>query len=135
MVETGAETERVLAGSEIGLCVDTGHLLVGGADPVALTAAHPRRVVHVHLKDVDARRAARVRAGDTTFGAAVRDGMFRPLGEGDVGIAALVRTLEDAGYDGWYVLEQDVMLDGPAAGADPYADVRASLAYLEKVTA
>jgi inosose dehydratase len=135
MVESAEETERVLTGSRIGLCVDTGHLLVGGADPVALTAAHVSRVVHVHLKDVDAESAARVRAGETTFGAAVRDGMFRPLGEGDVRIAELVRTLEDAGYDGWYVLEQDVMLDGPADGDAPYAHVRSSLDFLERVTA
>jgi inosose dehydratase len=135
MIETGEETERVLAGSRVGLCVDTGHLLVGGVDPVALTAAYPARVVHVHLKDVDAERAARVRTGETTFGAAVRDGMFRPLGEGDVRIAELVRTLESSGYDGWYVLEQDVMLDGPGDGDAPYADVRSSLDFLERVTA
>ena len=135
VIETGEETERVLAGSEVGLCVDTGHLLVGGTDPVALTAAHTARVVHVHLKDVDAARAARVRAGQTSFTTAVRDGMFRPLGEGDVAIEAMVRTLEAAGYDGWYVLEQDVMLDGPADGVAPYADVQASLAFLERVTA
>ena len=133
MVETGDETERVLTGSRIGLCVDTGHLLVGGADPVALTAAHPDRVVHVHLKDVDASRAARVRNGRTTFGGAVRDGMFRPLGQGDVDIEAMVRTLEEAGYDGWYVLEQDVMLAGPEDGEAAYADVRASLDFLAKV--
>jgi inosose dehydratase len=135
MVETGEETERVLTGSRIGLCVDTGHLLVGGADPVALTAADPTRVVHVHLKDVDAGRADEVRTGETTFGAAVRDGMFRPLGTGDARIAELVRTLEEAGYDGWYVLEQDVMLRGPADERAPYADVRASLDFLERVTA
>lgn len=133
MVETGDETERVLAGSRIGLCVDTGHLLVGGADPVALSAAHPDRVVHVHLKDVDASRAARVRAGETTFGTAVRDGMFRPLGQGDVDIETMVRTLEDAGYDGWYVLEQDVVLDGPGDTEAPNADVRASLDFLARV--
>jgi inosose dehydratase len=130
MVESGAETERVLAGSRVGLCVDTGHLLVGGADPVAITAARPERVVHVHLKDVDAAMAARVRAGETTFGAAVRDGMFRPLGQGDVDIAALVRALEAAAYDGWYVLEQDVMLQSAEQGAAPFADVAASLSFL-----
>jgi inosose dehydratase len=133
MVETGSETERVLAGSGIGLCVDTGHLLVGGADPVALTAAHANRVVHVHLKDVDAAGAARVRTGETSFGAAVRAGMFRPLGEGDVDIAGMVRTLEAAGYDGWYVLEQDVMLGGPEDEVTPYADVRTSLDFLTEV--
>jgi inosose dehydratase len=135
MVETGPETERVLAGSRVGLCVDTGHLLAGGVDPVAITAAHPDRVVHVHLKDVDAAAAARVRAGETTFGEAVREGMFRPLGGGDVDIAGMVRTLEGAGYEGWYVLEQDVMLAGRPAGEGPVADVRASLAYLTEVTA
>jgi inosose dehydratase len=133
MVETGGETERVLAGSRIGLCVDTGHLLVGGADPVALTAAHPDRVVHVHLKDVDGALAQQVVEGTLAFGDAVRAGMFRPLGEGDVDIAAMVRTLEVAGYRGWYVLEQDVMLDGPPEGEGPVADVRRSLAYLQGV--
>jgi inosose dehydratase len=133
MVESGEETERVLSGSRVGLCVDTGHLVVGGGDPVAITAAHPDRVVHVHLKDVDAALAARVRAGDLTFGAAVRDGMFRPLGEGDIDIAAMVRTLEAADYDGWYVLEQDVVLDSEAQSGAPYADVETSLAYLTRI--
>jgi inosose dehydratase len=133
MVETGEETERVLAGSQVGLCVDTGHLLVGGTDPVALTADHVERVVHVHLKDVDAGRAAQVRAGHSTFGDAVRDGMFRPLGAGDVRIAELVQTLETAGYRGWYVLEQDVMLTGPDGAEAACADVRASLEFLERL--
>jgi len=130
MVESGEETQRVIEGSDVGLCIDTGHLLVGGADPVAITAAQPERVLHVHLKDVDATMAAQVRSGATTFAAAVRDGMFRPLGQGDVDIAAMVRTLEAAGYDGWYVLEQDVVLHGEAQSGAPYADVETSLAYL-----
>lgn len=137
MVETGEETERVLAGSRAGLCVDTGHLMVGGGDPVALTAAHPERVVHVHLKDVDDSLAAEVRDGSRTFGDAVRTGMFRPLGEGDVDIAAMVRTLEGAGYQGWYVLEQDVMLDeapGEQGPAGPIDDVRRSLEFLKSVS-
>jgi inosose dehydratase len=133
MVESGEETERVISGSHVGLCIDTGHLLVGGGDPVAITAAHPQRVVHVHLKDVDAALAARVRSGEITFGAAVRDGMFRPLGAGDVDIAAMVRTLEASGYAGWYVLEQDVVLDGPAQSKAPYADVQTSLAFLNGI--
>ena len=130
MVESVEETERVLAGSRIGLCVDTGHLLVGGADPVKITARRSDRVVHVHLKDVDAALARRVLEGTTTFGAAVRAGMFRPLGAGDVDVAAMVRTLEEAGYQGWYVLEQDVMLDAEPADEGPVRDVRRSLEYL-----
>jgi inosose dehydratase len=133
MVETGEETERVLAGSRVGLCVDTGHLMVGGADPVALTAAHADRVVHVHLKDVDRALAQQVVEGTLPFGDAVRAGMFRPLGQGDVDIAELVRTLETAGYQGWYVLEQDVMLEGRPQGDGPVGNVRESLDYLLKV--
>jgi inosose dehydratase len=133
MVETAEETERVLAGSRVGLCVDTGHLLVGGADPVALTARHPDRVVHVHLKDVDAKLARQVVDRSLTFGAAIKAGMFRPLGEGDVDIAAMVRTLEGAGYHGWYVLEQDVMLDTEPEDEGPVADVRKSLDFLRRV--
>ncbi|MFN8194848.1 MAG: TIM barrel protein [Nocardioidaceae bacterium] len=130
MIENGEEVQRVLDGSHMGLCVDTGHLAAAGADPVAITVANPSRVRHVHLKDVDADIAARVVAGDTTFGDAVREGLFRPLGQGDVDIAGIVRALEAAGYQGWYVLEQDVMLPGEPAGEGPVTDVRASLAFL-----
>ena len=54
MVETRADVDRVLAGSAIPLCLDTGHLLIGGTDPVELARTVPDRVAHVHLKDVDA---------------------------------------------------------------------------------
>ena len=133
MVETGEETERVIAGSHVGICIDTGHLVVGGADPVAITAAHPERVVHVHLKDVDRALADRVISGETSFGDAVKQGIFRPLGDGDVDIAAMVSTLEASGYQGWYVLEQDVMLHGVPEGEGPESDVRRSLDYLLRV--
>jgi inosose dehydratase len=132
MVETAGDVERVLAGSGIGLCLDTGHLLIGGADPVALAAEHAGRIRHTHLKDVDATWARRVRSGQVTYTDAVRGGMYRPLGQGDVDIASIVGSLERAGYNGWYVLEQDTILAGPP-GADelgPIADVRASIEHL-----
>jgi inosose dehydratase len=139
MVETGAEVDRVLAGSTVGLCVDTGHLLVGGADPVALTRDHVGRVRHVHLKDVDGELARQVTAGSLTFADAVRAGLWVRLGEGSVDVAAMIRTLHDNDYEGWYVLEQDVMLDGePDGGPDnqgPVADVRACLDYVRAAVA
>ena len=132
MVETADDVERVLAGSSIALCLDTGHLLIGGADPVALAAEHAGRIRHTHLKDVDATWARRVHSGDVSYTDAVRQGMYRPLGQGDVDIAAIVGSLEGAGYDGWYVLEQDTILAGPPAAGDhgPMADVRASIEHL-----
>lgn len=135
LVETDAEVRRVLDGSAIALTLDTGHLLAGGVDPVALARRVPDRVAHVHLKDVDAAMATQVATGSLPYSQGVATGLFRPLGEGDVDIAGLVDTLESAGYDGWYVLEQDVMLDREPEheGEGPVADMRTSLAYLEKV--
>jgi inosose dehydratase len=132
MVESGREAERVLAGSHIALCLDTGHLLIGGGDPVRLAVQHPDRVGHVHLKDVRSDLADRVRRGELTYTEGVALGMYVPLGAGDVDVAAIVRALEADGYQGWYVLEQDTILTGdPAAtGVDPLADVRASVAHV-----
>lgn len=132
MIETDAEVLRVLDGSSIALCLDTGHLMAAGADPLKIAAYAPERVRHVHLKDVDAALAARVRSGELGYAQAVRRGMYLPLGRGDAPIAELVRLLERSGYDGWYVLEQDVVLD--SGDASPADDVAASLAYLRSVT-
>jgi inosose dehydratase len=135
MVETDDDVQPVLAGSRIGLCLDTGHLLIGGADPGVLAAKHAGRIRHTHLKDVDAAWAGRVQSGEVTYTDAVRGGMYRPLGHGDVDIASIVGSLERAGYQGWYVLEQDTILTGPSAPGDlgPMGDVRASIAHLSAI--
>jgi len=132
MVESGEETDRVLAGSRVGLCLDTGHLLIGGGDPVRVAVDHPQRVAHVHLKDVRLDLAREVQEGRDTYTGAVARGMYVPLGQGDVDIAAIVGALEGAGYAGWYVLEQDTILTGApeATGVDPVADVRASIDHI-----
>ncbi|MEU8125504.1 TIM barrel protein [Spirillospora sp. NPDC049024] len=136
MVERSNEVLRVLDGSAVPLCLDTGHLLVGGTDPVELAASAAGRVAHVHLKDVDADLAESVRHGRTSYTDAVRAGLYRPLGAGDIDIAAIVGSLEGAGYDGWYVLEQDTVLDRePAPGEGPLADVRASVEFLAGIGA
>lgn len=136
MVENAEEVDRVLTGSTIGLTLDTGHLLVGGADPVAITRAATDRIRHTHLKDVRAHVAERVRAGELTYTDGVRQGLYVPLGQGDVDVAAIVRTLENAGYQGWYVMEQDAILEAePQAVAGPVADVRTGLEFLTGVTA
>jgi inosose dehydratase len=130
MIESGEETARVLDGSRVGLCLDTGHLLIGGGDPVEIARKHPGRIAHVHLKDVRLDWARRVQTGQETYTAAVAGGMYVPLGTGDVDIAAIVSALEDHGYTGWYVLEQDTILTGAPAGEGPAADVRASVEHL-----
>ena len=134
MVESGDETARVLAGSSVGICLDTGHLLIGGGDPVALAAEHADRIVHVHLKDVRLDLARRVQDGSLGYTEAVGQGMYVPLGKGDVELAAIVASLETEGYAGWYVLEQDTILAGDPTttpgSPDPVADSRASISHL-----
>jgi inosose dehydratase len=130
-VEKARHVERVLDGSDSGLCLDTGHLYLAGADPVAVAKQAVGRVHHVHLKDVDGALAARVRSGQARFRQSVIEGMFVPLGAGAVDIAGVISTLEATGYQGWYVLEQDVSLDRePAPGAGPVADAEASVTFL-----
>jgi inosose dehydratase len=136
LVESAEDVQRVVDGSHIGFCIDTGHLAAAGADPVAITIANLDRVKHVHLKDVDAEIAAKVISKEITFSDAVAAGMWRVLGTGDVDITAMVGALRASGYDGWYVLEQDVMFKhGEPEGEGPISDVRACLAYVEAVLA
>jgi inosose dehydratase len=133
MIETRDDVYRLLDGAQIPLCLDTGHLFVGGTDPGALAREVPERVAHTHLKDVDAPLAESVRSGERTYTEAVREGMYRSLGRGDVDIAGIVRTLEAHGYQGWYVMEQDTVLAAEPDGAGPLADVAASVAYLRSL--
>ncbi len=130
-IQTGRHIDRLLDSSPVGLCLDTGHAYLGGADPVAVARAAPDRVLHVHLKDVDPTKAAQVRSGEVPFRESVIDGLFVPLGEGAVDIAGVIDALEAAGYRGWYVLEQDVSLKTePPDGEGPKADAVQSVAYL-----
>jgi inosose dehydratase len=130
VIETAAEVARVVQHSAAMLCLDTGHLLAAGADPVAITVSHPGRIGHVHLKDVDPALAAEVQAATRSFSDAVAPGLFCALGTGAVDVTAIVNVLESSGYNGWYVLEQDLKLDGPPAEPGPIADVRRSLTYI-----
>jgi inosose dehydratase len=132
LVEQAGDIERVLATSDVGWCFDSGHLLIGGVDPAAFVREHAERIVHVHLKDVDAALAARVRAGELSLVAATQAGLFRPLGQGDSGIEEVVRLLDRSGYERWLVLEQDTAITGlePPDGDGPVLDVRRSIEYL-----
>lgn len=133
-IERPDHIERLLDSCDVNLCLDTGHLFLGGADLVEVARSAAGRVVHVHLKDVDAGFAERVRVGETSFKQAVVNGLFRPLGQGDVDIAGLIRELESAGFDKWYVVEQDTSLtEEPAPGQGPKADAEISVRFLEKL--
>ena len=65
----------------------------------------------------------------------MQQGLFRPLGAGDVPVGAVVAELEQAGYSGWYVLEQDIAILGeaPPPGTGPSDDVRRSIEFLNRL--
>jgi inosose dehydratase len=106
-VETPAEIERLLAGSDVELCLDSGHLAIGGGDPVAISRRCAGRIAHLHLKDVDGAMLERLRAGEIEMMAAWEAGLFCPLGEGIVDVEGFLTATTVNGFDGWLVLEQD----------------------------
>ena len=133
MVENPADVRHVLEGSSISLCLDTGHLLIGGTDPAELTRQAPERVAHTHLKDVDNSIAEKVRSGRLTYTDAVRAGLYRPLGTGDVDVESILTTLRQHDYQGWFVLEQDTILTAEPTGEGPVGDVRTSADYVRSL--
>ena len=136
VVEDMSDLQRVLDNSDVSLCVDTGHMMSTGIDPVAVVTQAADRVAHVHLKDVQVRLANMVLSGETPFRTACLDGLFQPLGKGDVDLAGVISTLEAAGYAGWYTIEQDCSLSEiPPPGTGPVEDCAISLDYLKELAA
>ncbi len=132
LIETADQVERALAVVEVGWCLDTGHLTIGGVNPVEFAREHGDRVVHAHLKDVDANVAAEFRSGRRSLVDATRGGLFTALGKGDARIAEVMDALQAHGYDGWLVLEQDTAITGdePTVAGGPMRDARESIAFL-----
>jgi len=136
VVETKSDVERVLDGCDVDWCLDSGHLAIGGVDILEFAKVAFDRIGHVHLKDVDLSRAQSVLNRSQSIMQGVQDGLFTVLGKGDVPIIELVRFLENNGYQGWYVIEQDMAITGdlPAPGTGPVELVGESLAYLRSIS-
>ena len=132
LVETKADVTLALEETDVQWCLDTGHLAIGGTDPLQFARDNAGRVGIVHLKDVNLALAEMAMSRELSLLQAVQAGMFVPFGEGDVPIADIVRELEDQGYQGRYVLEQDtaIMGDEPAPGEGPIENMRVSVDYL-----
>jgi inosose dehydratase len=132
LIETRDQIERILADSAVPVCLDTGHLAIGGAEPTGFVRRHGERIVHVHLKDVDAALAGQVRDGALSLVEATKRGLFQPLGRGDASIGEVVGLLDRHGYERWLVLEQDTTITGeePPVGRGPVLDVQTSIEYL-----
>ncbi len=137
VIETAADVERLLTASDVAFVLDTGHLAIGGFDPLDFATDHADRVGLVHLKDTRLAIADKLNGGDLSLMEAVQDGLFPALGEGDLPLDQIITTLEANGFTGWYVIEQDCAITGelPAPGDGPLRDVAKSVAYLQRVAA
>jgi inosose dehydratase len=120
-VESEDEVERMLARTDIGLCVDTGHAIVGGWDPVAFTQRYAQRLRHVHFKDVDGAVLARLERGELDMDEAWPLGIFCEFGSGVVPLQEFLALPEVRELDGFGVIEQDrvavTLADMPAVRA------------------
>ena len=132
IVETKDEVARVLNGCGVLFVLDTAHLAVGGYDPVDFVTHNAKRVGLVHIKDTTMAVSDRLNAGEVSLMEAVQEGIFPPVGDGDLDLDTVIEHLERSGFDGWYVLEQDVAITGakPELGFGPIEGVRKSVNYL-----
>jgi inosose dehydratase len=130
-VETPAEVACFLELTDpaVGLCLDTGHYVYGGGDPVECLRQHGPRVRYLHLKDVDPAVRARACAEGLDYFQAVAAGVFCELGRGCVDFAGLLQVLAARGYDGWVVVEQDIV----AGMGTPLDSARRSRDYLRQL--
>ncbi len=111
-VETPWEVEELLKRTDpglVGLCLDTGHYRYGGGDPLDALRRFGERIWHVHFKDHNPQVAQQAREQGWDYFTAVRHGVFCELGKGDVPFPAIVDELHRMGYQGWIVVEQDVL--------------------------
>lgn len=128
-VETPNELDQLMALTDpdlLGLCLDTGHLRFGGGDPLAAIGQYGERIWHVHFKDFSPQVADQGRREQWDYFEAVRHGVFCELGQGDVDFPAVISALQGLDYDGWIVVEQDVL---PGLGT-PRESAARNRAYL-----
>jgi inosose dehydratase len=128
-IETPDEIDRLLELTDpalVGLCLDTGHYAFGGGVPVDAFHQYYERIWHVHFKDCSDEIAQRARSEQWDYFTAVRNGVFCELGQGIVNFPALLSNMRQAQYDGWVVVEQDVL---PGMGT-PLESARRNREYL-----
>jgi inosose dehydratase len=131
-IETMPEVRRFIETTDptlVGLCLDTGHWSFGGGDPVAALRELRDRIWHVHFKDLDLDVVRRSREAGWDGPQTVGQGVFCELGAGSVDFPAVLGALRETGYQGWIVVEQDVL---PGMGT-PAESARRNRGYLRSI--
>ena len=110
VVQTSEETDRMMANTDpryVFLCYDTGHFTFAGEDPLTMLKKYSNRIGHVHLKDMRLDVVKQVSENNWSFLQAVRNGAFTVPGDGDVDFDPIFKVLDDAGYEGWLLVEAE----------------------------
>ncbi len=131
-IEAPWEVERMLELSDVGVCLDTGHLLLGGGDPVAAVRQWGERINHVHLKDARLAVLEGIVRDSAPVEAIWRRKAFCRLGTGDVAIDDVLGSLHAISYRGWLVVEQDMIPDPAEPSGRAAVDQVANRQYLRE---
>ncbi|NBE96332.1 TIM barrel protein [Nonomuraea sp. KC401] len=131
-VETPDDVERLLELTDVELCLDTGHLLLGGGDPVTKLREWAGRVGHVHIKDGDTKILAQALDDGVDLRELMGRGGFASLGEGELDLAGVIAALDEIDYEGWVIVEQDT-LPGRRTVAQNIADQAANRERLREL--
>jgi inosose dehydratase len=132
-VETSDETRNLMDRVDydlVGLCLDTGHWHLAGGDAVDCIREYGERVRYLHFKDCDPKVRRRSRSEGLDYFESTKLGMFCELGLGEVDFPAIIKEMERLHYDGWAIVEQDVLTDDLNA---PRESARRNRAYLSKL--
>ncbi|MEO7126037.1 MAG: sugar phosphate isomerase/epimerase [Nakamurella sp.] len=124
-VESPEEIDRFLSATDIGLTLDVGHLAIAGGDPLALVQRWGTRINHLHLKDVATATLQRTIDAGGGMPEVWSSGAFTALGQGDLDLAPVLDAVIHNGFNGWIVVEQDV-LNGPDISIDTFQSERAA---------
>ncbi|MDJ0757531.1 MAG: TIM barrel protein [Ardenticatenaceae bacterium] len=131
-LETPVEIETFLAMTDpdlLGMVFDTGHYMLGGGDPAAGINRYQDRIWHVHFKDFDPAVVAAADQNGWGYQQMIGQGVFPELGQGAVDFPAVLSALQEINYEGWIVVEQDVL---PGMGSPLDSAVR-NRRYLREI--
>jgi inosose dehydratase len=128
-IEAAWEIHAALERTSIGLCLDTGHLLLGGGDPMTALREWGSRINHMHLKDARQSVVDQIVREAAPVAEIWRRRAFCRLGEGDVMVDEVLEHLRSH-YRGWLVVEQDVLPDPNRESGRPALDQRANRDFL-----
>jgi inosose dehydratase len=133
MIQGPSDIERLLVGTEAGLCFDPCHLMMVGADPLEVLELAAGRIRHVRLNDVDPDLARQVREHRIDYAQAVSRGLYQALGAGEARVESVIESLRRSKYKGWYAIDEEVRLT--AADDKPLPGIKRSLDYVRRLVA